>query len=116
MALALATGGIVIDSEMSGSMEDVGIADTGIIGKQLGVTIKTPQVRAGYVKGLYVKDCNPKSIYINNSGIKYNNDGDRIKIPPVLENFCLEGGPIVGYDYMYFTARDAIHIGNIENP
>ena len=106
--------GLAIGSEMSGGVEDVRITDTDIVGTRFGVEVKTPAARGGYVKGLYVKDCKLDGVYIHNSGINYNDDGESASSVPVLEDFRFEGVQISGYDYQKKEVRDAIYIEGFE--
>lgn len=86
---------VAIGSEMSGGVENVRIWDCDLKNCGMGVQVKAAKKRGGYVKNLYVSNCEMKTIYVR-SGVVYNNDGEGAPHPPVFSDYYYENVTLYG--------------------
>ena len=99
-------GGFAIGSEMSGGVKDVYMWDVDATGGLLGVRIKAPTVRGGYIKNVEVLDSKLCDISITT---KYfcNLDGDSAKTPTTFEDFYFENVYLTGISHFYYNMHSA---------
>ncbi len=99
-------GGFAIGSEMSGGVKNVYMWDVDATKGLLGVRIKAPIVRGGFIKNVEVLDSKLCDISITT---KYfcNLDGDSAKTPTTFENFYFENIYLTGECYEYFNMRNS---------
>ncbi len=99
-------GGFAIGSEMSGGVKDVFMWDIDTSKGSLGVRIKAPIVRGGYIKNIQVLDSTLCDISITT---KYfcNLDGESAKEPTTFENFYFENIFLTGIGYSYWNMRNS---------
>lgn len=108
--------GITIGSEMSGGINDVRIWDCDLARSIYGVEIKATKKRGGYVRGIFVKDCELSRIMMHSVG--YNDDGEPAPDIPIFEDCVFENLCLRGIEYSNGTSepKDAIEfIGFEEN-
>ena len=99
-------GGFAIGSEMSGGVKNVYVWDVDTTKGRLGIRIKAPTVRGGYIKNVEVLDSKLCDISITT---KYfcNLDGDSAKVPTSFDYFYFENIYITGVGYEYYNMRNA---------
>ncbi len=99
-------GGFAIGSEMSGGVENVYVWDVDTTKGRLGIRIKAPIVRGGYIKNVEVIDSKLCDISITT---KYfcNLDGESAKVPTTFDNFYFENITITGVGYVFYNMRNA---------
>ncbi len=99
-------GGFAIGSEMSGGVKNVYLWDVDSLKGLLGVRIKAPTVRGGYIKNVEVLDSKLCDISITT---KYfcNLDGESAKVPTAFENFYFENIYLTGVSHVYYNMRSA---------
>lgn len=92
--------GIIIGSEISGGIEDIGIWDCDVKASLCGIEVKGTKKRGGYVRNIHVRDCKTSKIMLHSVG--YNDDGIPAKTPPVFADCVFEnievGGEILETD------------------
>ncbi len=86
---------VAIGSEMSGGVDGVYIWDSDIKKIEEGIRVKVTKKRGGYVKNLYVYDCELCSAVIT-SKYSCNDDGEGAGVKPYLENFHFENVVFTG--------------------
>lgn len=86
---------VSIGSEMSGGVENVRIWDCDLRNCYLGIQVKATKKRGGYVKNLYVSNCEMKTVYVRSS-VGYNNDGEGAPYPPVFSDYYYENITLYG--------------------
>lgn len=106
--------GITIGSEMSGGINDVKIWDCDLARSIYGVEIKATKKRGGYVRGIFVKDCDLSRIMMHSVG--YNDDGEPAPDIPVFEDCVFENLCLRGIEYSNGTSemKDAIEFIGFE--
>ena len=103
---------VAIGSEMSGGVENVYIWDCDLKDCNMGVQIKATKERGGYVRNVYVRDSQMRTIYVR-AKVPYNNDGEAARTLPVLENYSYEN--ITLYGRMEYGRRDYIYLEGYED-
>ncbi len=86
---------VAIGSEMSGGVDGVYVWDSDIVKIEEGIRVKVTKKRGGYVKNLFVYDCDLCSAVIT-SRYSCNDDGEGANQMPYLENFHFENATFTG--------------------
>ncbi len=98
-------GGFAIGSEMSGGVKDVHIWDCNAQKGLLGVRIKAPVVRGGYIENVTAIDSVMPDISIT-TRYGCNLDGESAKTQTTFKNFYFENLLLTGVGYQYFHYID----------
>ncbi len=99
-------GGFAIGSEMSGGVKNVFVWDVDTTKGRLGIRIKAPIVRGGYIKNVEVLDSTLCDLSITTNYF-CNLDGDSAKEPTTFENFYFQNIRLTGVGYEYYNMRNA---------
>ena len=99
--------GIALGSEVSGGIENVAIWDCDLRYSLYGVLIKATRKRGGYVKNVVVRDSTLPRFTVA-SALRYNDDGEPAKEPPVFSDFRCDRIHFTGWSREYW--EDELHL------
>ena len=95
--------GIALGSEMSGGVSNVTVWNSDFEKSNVGISIKTNEIRGGYLKNIAFY--NFKSPQIRVTSFSGNNDGEPAPVAPVLENFTFQNMELTGIMNLTGTNR-----------